>query len=148
MTTNLTKSTSTAHKTTDAKKLPPNLQWLRDRDRETVRGMFQFHEVPGGCLAFVYKAYKGDKVEKFELFDGQIYSLPRGVAIHINKNIAYPEYEHFKNEGASMGGFMQNAPISMRVSKKTKRCSFQSLEFMDIEGMDEPSKILTVELGV
>jgi hypothetical protein len=146
MTTNLTKPVT--HKTTDAKKLPPNLQWLRDRDREMVRGMFQFHEVPGGELKFNYKAYKGDKVERYELVDGQIYSLPRGVAIHINKNVAYPEYEHIKNEGAAMGSFMGAAPISMRISRKTKRCSFQSLEFMDIEGMDEPSKIVSVELGI
>jgi hypothetical protein len=135
------------HKTTDAKKLPPNLQYLRDRDREKVRGMFKFHEVPGGSMSFVFKAYKGEKVERYDLLDGEIYSLPRGVAIHLNKNLSYPEYEHVKSEGAALGLFNHNAPASMRIAKKTQRCSFQSLEFMDIEGMEEPSKLYTVELG-
>jgi len=99
-----------------------SLKWHRDHDAQVVRGIFRFHEVPGGLMSFSFKAYKEDKVQRYDLVDGQIASVPLGVARHLNKNLWYPRYSFEKIEG------MQDI---QKVGQKIRRCSFQSLEFMD-----------------
>lgn len=111
----------------EAPKEKPNLKYQRDRDREMVKGIFRFHEVPGGRMEFTTKFYKWDPVEKWDLVDGQVYNLPLGVAKHLNKNLWYPEYEFVAGDNS-----MKNA---MRVQHKVRRCSFQSLEFVDIDDL-------------
>ncbi len=123
------------------KTLSQNLKYLRDRDREMVKGVFRFHEVPGGCMSFSFKAYKQDDVERYDMVDGQVYTVPRGVAVHLNKNLWYPEYAYVKSEGV-YNGFGPNQ--TMRATKKVRRCSFQSLEFMDID--EVPSSVQSVVL--
>lgn len=95
---------------------------MREKDRTMVRGKFIFHEVPGGQMGFVYKKYKGDPLEKYEMRDGQIYTIPLGVAKHLNTNCSYPSYT-FKNDDAGR-------PV-VTVAENIRRCSFQSLEFFD-----------------
>ena len=126
-----------------------NVRWQRDKDREKVKGIFKFLEVPGGSLSFVYKAYKEDPVERFDLVDGEIYTLPLGVARHLNKNGWYPEYVYIANEKetqsaipAAMGG--GSVPSTMRIGRKVQRFMFTSLEFVDIEDLN-PSPLVTVE---
>ena len=119
------------------KKTKLNVQYLRDKDREPVKGIFRYHECPGGAVSFSYRAYKGDNIERYDMTDGQIYTVPLGVARHLNKNCWYPEYEFFKNEET------QNI---QRVAKKVRRMSFQSLEFMDIDDITPTgNSIVTVE---
>lgn len=108
------------------KKAKPNYKYMRDKDREMVKGIFHFYEVPGGSMSFSYKFYKEDPVERFDLLDGQVYTLPLGVAKHLNKNCWYPEYEFMRGE---------DVRSTMRVGKKVRRCSFQSLEFVDIDDL-------------
>jgi hypothetical protein len=96
----------------------------RRKDREPVRGIFRFHEVPGGQMGFNYKEYKGDPMEKFEMIDGQVYTIPLGVAKHLNTNCWYPTYS-YKNDDAGRP--------TMSVGEKVRRVSFQSLEFVDEE---------------
>jgi hypothetical protein len=114
----------------------PNHKYNRDKDREKVRGKFIFHEVPGGTMQCSTRFYKEDPVENWTFVDGQIYSIPLGVAKHLNKNCWYPEYEFAKNED------MQNV---QRIGRKTRRCSFQSLEFVDIEDLTPTPELYTVE---
>lgn len=121
---------------TDAKKTKPNLKYMRDKDREPVRGKFIFHEVPGGTLSFVFKAYKEDQVEKYTLVDGEIYTLPLGVAKHLNKNCWYPVHAYLQDEKGA---------VSQKVGKKVRRASFQSLEFVDIDDLTPDEGIITVE---
>lgn len=110
---------------------------MRDKDREPVRGKFIFHEVPGGTMSFVYRAYKEDPVEKFSLQDGEVYTLPLGVAKHLNKNCWYPVHSFLRGE---------DGKVSQRVGQKVRRCSFQSLEFVDIDDLTpEGGDITTVE---
>lgn len=99
---------------------------MRAKDREIVRGIFRFHEVPGGTMSFVFKKYKKDDVAKYTLVDGQVYSLPLGVAKHLNKNCWYPVHEYKMDD---QGKFMNQ----YRIGKKVRRCSFQSLDFVDID---------------
>lgn len=108
---------------------------MRDRDREKVRGMFKFYEVPGGSLSFVYKAYKEDSAEKYTMVDGQIYEIPLGVAKHLNKNGWYPVH-HYKREESG---------LKMRIGQKVHRFGFQSLDFIDLDEHDPAREILTVE---
>lgn len=116
-------------KTTELKKKPKvNLRYQRDKDREPVKGIFRFHEVPGGSVSFCYKAYKEDSVERFDLFDGQVYTIPLGVARHLNKNGKYPIHAHTLNT--------DDGKPAMHIGKMVSRFSFQSLEFVDIGDMD------------
>lgn len=123
------------------KTVAQNLKYMRDKDREMVKGIFRFHEVPGGCLSFVFKGYKHDEVERYDMVDGQVYTVPLGVAKHLNKNLWYPEYSYVKSEGV-YNGFGPNQ--TMRATKKVRRCSFQSLEFIDIE--EVPTNVSSVVL--
>jgi hypothetical protein len=114
-----------------------NLRYQRDKDREPVKGIFRFYEVPGGRLEFVFKAYKEDPVEKFDLFDGHVYTLPLGVAKHLNKNGSYPIHSYMMDE---------NGKHAMKIAQRVRRFGFQSLEFVDIDDLGEVgSPIITVE---
>lgn len=115
---------------------PGALQHQRDKDREKVKGIFRFHEVPGGRMGFSIKLYKQDPVENYDLIDGEVYTIPLGVAKHLNKNGWHPEYEYATDE---------HGRSQHRVAKKIKRFSFQSLEFVDIEDFGTPNQIITVE---
>ena len=120
---NLTRKRS---KTTQATRdeMAKKLKIERDKDREMVRGICRFHEDPGGQMEFVFKKYKEDPLEKFSLIDGQVYTLPLGVAKHLNTNCWYPTYT-YKSDDAGRP--------SMSMGEKVRRCSFQSLEFVDID---------------
>lgn len=118
------------------KKPKVNLKYQRDKDREPVKGIFRFYEVPGGRLEFVFKVHKDDPVEKFDLFDGQIHTIPLGVAKHLNKNGAYPIHSYMMDE---------NGKHTMRIAQKVRRFGFQSLEFVDIEDLNSASPLVTVE---
>jgi hypothetical protein len=110
-----------------------NVKFLRDKDREIVKGIFRFHEVPGGSMSFVYRAYKEDEVERFDLIDGGVYKLPLGVAKHLNKNVWYPIHGHMEDE---------NGKPTMKIHQKVRRCSFQSLEFVDVDDLNSNNEQL------
>lgn len=119
-----------------------NLKDARDRDREIVRGKFIYHEVPGGCLSFVFKTYHEDQPERYDLYDGEVYKIPLGVARHLNKNLWYPIHAYAVDEVGK--------PV-MKIGQKVRRCSFQSLEFIDTEDLTPVGRanIVTVEsIGV
>lgn len=122
---------------TEAKAPKVNLNYQRDKERQTVKGIFHFYEVPGGSMSFVFKAYKGDDVARYDLIDGGMYTLPLGVAKHLNKNGWYPVHEYAQDEfGKAL----------MRVGKKIRRFGFQSLEFVDVEDLAlDSNQIVTVE---
>ena len=105
-----------------------NLTYQRDKDREKVKGIFHFYEVPGGVMGFSYKKYKGDAVEKYRLHDGQVYTLPLGVAKHLNSNGSYPVHQYQMDETGK--------PL-MVIGKKKRRFGFQSLEFVDVEELQQ-----------
>ncbi len=115
-----------------------NLAYQRDKDKEKVRGIFKNYEVPGGIFRFSYgPIYKGDQTENFELEDGKIYTLPLGVAKHLNKNCWYPEHSYVMDQDGK--------PIA-KVGTKHRRVGFQSLEFVDIDDLTPTGQpLVTVE---
>lgn len=130
----------TASRQTSTKKevkQPVNLQYQRDKDAEVVRGVFHFYEVPGGLLEFVYKAYKGDEVEKYSLEDNKVYSIPRGVARHLNKSGWYPVHTYMTDE---------TGRSTAKIGQKVARYGFSSLEFFDSDDLiPEGKPLVTVE---
>jgi len=116
------------NKPVDKAAIKKNLRYQRDKDRELVKGIFRFHEVPGGTMSFVFRAYKEDPVERYDLVDGEVYTLPLGVAKHLNKGCWYPVHAYQMSE--------EGKPTK-NVGRKVHRCSFQSLEFVDIDDLGE-----------
>jgi len=114
-----------------------SLKFQKDKDNELVKGIFRFHEVPGGVMKFVFSQYKGEQPKKYELRDGEVYTIPLGVAKHLNKNCWYPVHEHAMDLGGNS---------IYKVGEKKRRCSFQSLEFIDPDDFStvDPT-ILTAE---
>lgn len=134
---NMTRGNSKDMSNETREQLKKKLLIERDKDREMVKGVFKYYEVPGGMVAFCFKKYAQDPVEKFEMHDGRVYTIPLGVAKHINNNTWYPIHEYSKNE--------EGLP-AQRIGQKVRRMGFQSLEFMDTEGMgDNINRIVTVE---
>jgi hypothetical protein len=104
------------------------IDWLRQRDSEIVRGKFIFHEIPGGALSFSFgPMYPGDQTERYDMVDGEICSVPLGVARHLNKECKYPVHT-FKMD--------ENNKAQIRVNNWVRRVSFQSLEFIDTEDLN------------
>jgi hypothetical protein len=126
---------STEPTTTTTTKSKKNWEFERQRDRKMVRGKFQFHEIPGGEMTFNFYKYKGDPIEKYTLKDGEIYTIPLGVAKHLN-TIGLPVHEHALDE---------NGLPLMKIGSFERRCTFQSLEFLGEDTFDAPPKIYSVE---
>ena len=125
-------------KTTEVEKpQAPNLRFQRDRDRELVKGIFKNFEQRGGTLSFCTKFYKEDPVEKWELTDEMVYSLPRCVARHIRTNMWYPIHAHAVDA---------NGKNTVKIGQKIRRADFQSLEFSDLDEVQP--QIITVEKAV
>lgn len=126
----------------------------RERKQKLVRGKFKFDEVPGGLMSFTFREFKGERPKRYDMIDGQVYEIPLGVAIHLNTNCWYPEYKHINNASSAFGGGYtvqggQNPynDTAMTIGRKIARCSFQSLQFMDIEDLTDIRNIVSVELS-
>lgn len=118
--------------------------WCRDRDREKVKGIFRYFEMPGAYMEFVYRGHKGDPVEKYSMIDGQTYEIPVGVARHLNNDGWYPEYDFIA--GGKTINVPGGKPTNMRISKKVHRFGFQKLDFMEDDDIgDVPTGLVGVE---
>ena len=95
-----------------------------ERDHKMVRGKFIYHEVRGGELGFPFRKYREDKVVNYNMKDGEIYTVPRMVAEHLNTNCSYPAWDYKSDD--------QGRPV-MSIAEKIRRCSFQPLDFIDEE---------------
>lgn len=127
-----------------------NLKIQQSKDAEIVRGRFRYFELPGGAIEFVYKCYKNEEVKKYTFLDGEVYSIPLGVARHLNKNCWYAEYGYLPtlpgNKERSVSGYNEMNGVGMRMARKIQRMGFESLEFTDVEDVAPmASPIITLE---
>ncbi len=97
---------------------------MKKKDHKIVKGIFRCYEPQGGSMTFSFKKYKGDEVLKYTMVDGNVYDIPLMVARHLNQNCYYPRHSHVLDA---------NGTPSVEVGKKVNRCSFESLEFQDLE---------------
>ena len=65
-----------------------------------------------------------------------MYTIPLGVARHLNKSGWYPIHAYEQDETGK--------PVA-RVGQKVRRYGFQSLEFVDVDDLTEQPGIITVE---
>lgn len=115
----------------------PDHKYMRDKNRQVVKGIFRFYEIPGGLMEFVFREFKEDQVEKYSMLDGHIYSIPLGVAQHLNKNGWYPIHQHAVDE---------NGIPRQKIGKKVRRFGFQSLEFVDMGDIETgDTGLITIE---
>lgn len=118
-------------------KIATKLQYMRERDRETVKGRFKYYDCPGGEMKFAFKKYKQDPIEKYSLVDGQIYVLPIGVIKHLNKDCFYTVHKHAIDK--------DGRPIQV-IGQKIQRCEFIPMEFVDTEDLSPSGvEIVTVQ---
>jgi len=122
--------------------LTRQMQKRRERDEELVTGMFQNKEMPGARhvpVRFVYKMYQNQTPEVYELYDGECYSLPRGVVRHINTNCYVKEYldvngaPHLQKAILPEGRGIMRAKEDMQMSRKQHRFAFSPLDYMEDE---------------
>lgn len=111
-----------------------NLQYLKDKDAETVKGRFRFFERPEGALEFNYRRFKGT-IDTYTLEDNKIYELPLGVARHLNRSGRYAIHE--RKVGA-------DGKPSNVIGRIVARYGFDSLEFNDISDAINPLDICQV----
>lgn len=110
-----------------------DLKSQRERDSKMIRVKFMFHECPGGMLSHVFKKHKGDEVKRYDLIDGQIYNIPVGLYKHLNENGWYPVYDYAPGEPGMFGAFNHMTGTVMKICRKVRRFSAQSMEFLDID---------------
>jgi hypothetical protein len=112
--------------------------YQRDKDRELVKGIFHFYEVPGGILEFNFKKHKGDPIEFYSLKDGEIRSLPLGVAKHLNTAGKYPEHEFIPGPDG------KQSASTVRVGRMVSRFGFESLEFLPVEEIGDAEPVASI----
>lgn len=132
--------------------LRKQLDKKRQRDAELVTGVFTNLESRGGWLSFGLKLYPGEPFKFWTLFDGERYSLPRGVVNHLNNNCHYFEYKHLPGESGSTGvraAFNDGSlgRIPMQSVRKVHRFRFDPLDFMDEDTEIRQSDLISVEVN-
>jgi hypothetical protein len=149
------RSTRISTKKITSEDLKKQIQRMRDRDAELVTGIFKNLENPAtaggrGSVTFSFKYYPGDENVIYELWDGERYTLPRGVARHLNNNCFYKEHQHMKGEFGAQGirearsADGRLATSTFQASRKIHRYAFNSLEYMDDDADMYPKDIVEV----
>lgn len=115
---------------------------MRERDEEMVTGIFENKENPArdgnrGAVCFGFKKYPGQPYTFYELWDGERYTLPRMVAMHLNNGCFYKEYQHLPGEFGEAGMRQASNPEgrmlthNKQMARKVYRYGFKTLEFVD-----------------
>ncbi len=134
-------------------------QWMVKQqadDEIPVTGIFENKECPGGKAEFSYKWWPGKRM-KITLWDGERYTLPKGIVKWIKKNCAYPDYEYLNQQSglkgirAGTGSERGDVPIqeNWRVKRMIHRYDFQLTSYVPgfYEELNEP-KLFVVEQEV
>ena len=105
---------------------------MKEKDHQPVKGIFRSFEPRGGSMTFAFKKYAGDDVLHYTMTDGDTYTIPLMVAKHLNQNCWYPKHTHVLDS---------NGKPSVEVGQKVQRCSFESLEFCEEETEATPQEV-------
>ena len=103
---------------------------LYERDSKPVTGRFKYFECPGETLKFPFRKHKKDPMKWYTFVDGEVYTIPRGVASHLQREGKYRIHEHCLDD---------NGRPSMRIGHVVDRFNFEAIGFLDDDDMDTPS---------
>ena len=106
----------------------------REKAHTMVTGVFKNMENRGGGLTFNFPVFPGEDFKTWEFSDGGHYRIPYSVAVHLNDDCFYKEYQQVK------GDFGQERVMNalhdgrakannMQMATKVYRYAFHSLEF-------------------
>lgn len=90
---------------------------------QPVTGKFLFNECPGGELKFPYREFPGDELKHYAMRHDQVYTIPLGVALHLNDRCLYYEYQHNLDNGKAID------IANMYIQSAVHRTSFIPLNF-------------------
>lgn len=107
----------------------------KERDSKPVTGRFVYKERPGQVLEFPYRKYK-EPIKIWRFKDGEIYTIPRGIASHLQREGKYAIHEHCVDE---------NGKPSMRIGHMVDRFTFESIDFLDEDNSETPT-LYTAEI--
>lgn len=106
----------------------------REKAHTEVTGVFKNLENRGGTLTFNFAVYPGEDFRTWEFRDGGHYRIPYSVAVHLNDDCFYKEYQEVKGDfgqervaNALHDGRAKAA--NMQMATKVYRYAFHSLEF-------------------
>lgn len=114
-------NTELMKKMLEEKKAP--IQPQKQQQKNTLKGIFHWHEVPQGTMSFLLKTKRGENVKKYSLVDGQEYNLPIDVVCHLNDSGKYPVHRY--TTGA-------DGKPHQGIGKMQKRFSYEITEFLDL----------------
>ena len=108
-----------------ARKMEIAARIKRDQIEESkpVKGIFRNFETPGGQIKFPYRAYKGDPIVMIKLKDGQVATVPLGVARHLRHRLEYPVRGWRVDEN--------NLATHTATARMVKRCTFEYIDTFD-----------------
>jgi len=78
----------------EKKKSSERIRKAHEEDSKLVKGVFKNIECPGGDLEFAIRLYKEDPIRKYHFIDGESYTIPLGVAKHLNRQCKYTRSKH------------------------------------------------------
>lgn len=109
----------------DIKNQEAKIRWAqqKQRDKRMVKGVFHNKEQEGAPRTFTYAKYKGETPVTWTFKDGEVRTIPYGVACHINESGKYTTYVY---ESPAPG------MAKMRIGKEMRRSTFTSLEYSGI----------------
>lgn len=93
----------------------------KERDMKMVKGVFRCFEPMGGSVRLAYRKHKGEPIRNYDLKDGQEYTIPYGLAMHLRENCGYFTHGHILDA--------QGNPFVDRQNKRVERMTFEPLGF-------------------
>lgn len=105
------------------------------RDREMVRGRFHYTERPGGTLKFNHFTAVGDPTGAITLVDGEMCSVMRKTARHLNNSGKKPVYGWYKD---SAGLDYQ------RIERYEARYYFENYDVFDLDEIGPNDPLSTI----
>jgi len=115
-----------------------NLRRQWEVESQKVTGVFRDLEVgAGGNLRFSARKFPWDPIENFNFVDGQTYTVPLWVAMHLNDDCKFPVYKHNIDPNAKEG-----EKVSQHVGQWNHRFAFVSSDFIGLKKVETPRVIM------
>jgi len=91
----------------------------KKEESKMIKGIFEFRALPGGTLDFWHKKWKGEKIQRYILVDGQEYDLPLAVVRKLNSECYVTEHSHLLGPDGK----------HLKTGRKRHRFAFKTLEY-------------------